>query len=76
MLFTIKHSKIERHRKVENKSMRKVISGKYQNKTSIAILISGKMYFMAKPNHYQYKRDHYIMFKGTVNLDGIILVGT
>lgn len=42
--------KIQGCRKVENKSARKVMSGKYQKKTSIAILISDELYFMVKKN--------------------------
>lgn len=50
MLFTITQTfqKIYVNRKVENKSMRKVISGKYQKKISVAKLILGKVDFMAK----------------------------
>lgn len=42
--------KIQGCRKVENKSARKVMSGKYQKKTSIAILISDELYFLVKKN--------------------------
>lgn len=50
------------------------MSGKYQNKTSVATLISGKIYFMVEQNHYWYKEDHYAMLKGAINLEVIILV--
>lgn len=51
-IYKKKHTfkKIQGCRKVENKSARKVMSGKYQKKTSIAILISDELYFMVKKN--------------------------
>lgn len=66
--------KIQGCRKVENKSARKVMSGKYQKKTSIAILISDELYFMVKKKTQQ--ENHYIMLKRPVNLEGMILVRT
>lgn len=65
--------KIQGCRKVENKSARKVMSGKYQKKTSIAILISDELYFMVKKTQQE---NHYIMLKRPVNLEGMILVRT
>ena len=56
--------------------MIKVVSDKYENKTSTAILILDKIYFTAKQNHCWYKEVHYLTLKGTVNLDEVILVCT
>lgn len=52
--------------------MRKVISGKYQQKASVAILILDKTNKQTKS--YWYKEDHSIMLNGTLNLEGIILI--